>query len=67
MSGAGSMLHPTEVFQLRVGGAEKTFQLLAEQVAKLGLQSPVILCGYLNARCGKIDVDSELTSISMNR
>ena len=43
------------------GGADETFQLLAEQMAKFGFQGPLILCGDLNARCGKmnINVDSE--------
>ena len=60
MSGAGSICYVPPSL-LAKEGAEVTFQLLAEQVAKFGLQGPVILCGDLNTRCGKmnINVDSE--------
>lgn len=44
LSGAGSMLHPSRVFQSGGEGAEETFRLLVEQVGKLGRQGPVILC-----------------------
>ena len=41
-------------FSRQGSGAKETFQLLAEQVAKFGSQSPLIICGDFNARCGKM-------------
>ena len=43
-------------------GAEETFQLLAEQVAKFGAQGPLIVCGDFNVRCGRMETHSKVVN-----
>ena len=58
MSGVGSLLHPIGVFQPGMRG-RRNLLTTSRAGGKVWIAKAQLLCGDFNARCGKMDVDSE--------